>query len=340
MSTEQVLPWYSGATTFLKSPQASFDDIKPGMVAIGGAPHDSTHGHRAGARYGPRGIREGSQVLADKLRPAGDDGLIHVGSGNRLRLPAENMLVDVGDYNSYPTDMDRAVEGMAGGVYEVVKRGGFSVCLGGDHFVGYPSCLGFTRAVAEINPNVRVGYIHIDGHLDFTDVTPLFGRYSNGTNARRISEIEVVSPKNMVWIGIDGYVNAEQADTIKRNGATVFTGLDVQEMGPVEVARRAAEACDRRLRLHLPEHGHRRSGLGIFARHRLARVRGDHAHDGVANVMGAVEVPDRVDGLLRDIPRPGPDRSLQHAGPPVHPGDHRAEGVRRRRPVRRNHDCQ
>ena len=248
MSTEQALPWYSGATTFLKSPQASFDDIRPGMVAIGGAPHDSTHGHRAGARYGPRGIRAGSQVLADKLRPAGDDGLIHVGSGRRISLPAENMLVDVGDYNSYPTDVDRAVEGMAGGVYEVVKRGGFSVCLGGDHFVGYPSCLGFTRAVAEINPNVRVGYIHIDGHLDFTNITPLFGKYSNGTNARRISEIEVVSPKNMVWIGIDGYVNAEQADTIKRNGATVFTGLDVQEMGPVEVARRAGElaidGCD------------------------------------------------------------------------------------------------
>lgn len=248
MTTEQAVPWYSGPTTFLKSPQASFDDIKPGMVAIGGAPHDSTHGHRAGARYGPRGIREGSQTLADKLRPAGDDGLIHVGSGSRLSLPAESRLVDVGDYNSYPTDMDRAVEGMAGGVYEVVKRGGFSVCLGGDHFVGYPSCLGFTRAVAEINPNVRVGYIHIDGHLDFTDITPLFGRYSNGTNARRISEIEVVSPKNMVWIGIDGYVNAEQADTIKRNGATVFTGLDVQEMGAVEVARRAGElaidGCD------------------------------------------------------------------------------------------------
>ena len=248
MTTEQAVPWYSGPTTFLKSPQASFDDIKPGMVAIGGAPHDSTHGHRAGARYGPRGIREGSQVLADKLRPAGEDGLIHVGSGSRLSLPAESRLVDVGDYNSYPTDMDRAVEGMAGGVYEVVKRGGFSVCLGGDHFVGYPSCLGFTRAVAEINPNVRVGYIHIDGHLDFTDITPLFGKYSNGTNARRISEIEVVSPKNMVWIGIDGYVNAEQADTIKRNGATVFTGLDVQEMGAVEVARRAGElaidGCD------------------------------------------------------------------------------------------------
>ena len=249
MSSESAFPWFAGSTTFLKAPYANFDDIEPGMVAIGGAPHDSTHGHRAGARYGPRGIREGSQTLADKLRVGNaQGGLINVGSGSHVRLPAESRLVDVGDYNVYPTDMDRAVEGMAGGVYEVVKRGGFSVCLGGDHFVGYPSCLGFTRAVAEANPNVKVGYIHIDGHLDFTDITPLFGKYSNGTNARRISEIEVVSPKNMVWIGIDGYVNAEQADTIKKNGATVFTGMDVQSLGPVEVARRAGElaidGCD------------------------------------------------------------------------------------------------
>ena len=48
MSSETAFPWYSGSTTFLKSPQANFEDIKPGMVAIGGAPHDSTHGHRRG----------------------------------------------------------------------------------------------------------------------------------------------------------------------------------------------------------------------------------------------------------------------------------------------------
>ena len=248
MASQEGLPMFSGSTTFLNAPHASFDDIKPGMVAIGGAPHDSTHGHRIGTRMGPRGIREGSQTLADKLRGGAGGGFLDVSSGMRVSLPSEPRLVDVGDYNVYPTDMPKSVEGMAGGVYEVVRRGGFSVCLGGDHFVGFPSCLGFTRAVAEANPRVKVGYIHMDGHLDFTKDAKLFGMYSNGTNARRISEIEVVSPSNMVWVGIDGFVNFEQADTIRKNGATIFTGEDVQRMGPVEVAKRAGDlaikGCD------------------------------------------------------------------------------------------------
>ena len=238
----------SGSTTFLKAPLVDFDYIKPGMVAIGGAPHDSTHGHRIGSRMGPRGIREGSQTVADKLRGDSDGGLFDVGSGRRMTLPSEPRLVDVGDYSVYPTDMPRSIEGMAGGVYEVVRRGGFSVCLGGDHFVGYPSCLGYTRAVAEANPRVKVGYIHIDGHLDFTDVAPLFGKYSNGTNARRISELDVMSPSNMVWIGTDGYESFDRVDTIRKNGATIFSGQDVHRMGPVEVARRAGDlaiaGCD------------------------------------------------------------------------------------------------
>ena len=238
----------SGLTTFLKAPLVDFDYIKPGMVAIGGAPHDSTHSHRIGTRMGPRGIREGSQTVADKLRGDADGELFDVASGQRVTLPSEPRLVDVGDYSVYPTDMPRSVEGMAGGVYEVVRRGGFSVCLGGDHFVGYPSCLGYTRAVAEANPRVRVGYIHIDGHLDFTDEAPLFGKYSNGTNARRISELDVMSLSNMVWIGADGYESFDRVDAIRKNGATIFTGEDVHRMGPVEVARRAGDlaikGCD------------------------------------------------------------------------------------------------
>ena len=89
MVSQEVSPWFSGSTTFLKAPLAEFDDIKPGMVAIGGAPHDSTHGHRVGTRMGPRGIREGSQILADKLRRGAESGLMDVASGKRIQLPSE-----------------------------------------------------------------------------------------------------------------------------------------------------------------------------------------------------------------------------------------------------------
>jgi agmatinase len=197
---------------------------------------------------GPRGIREGSLAFVRRLANSAADGFVDVGSATRFLPRPGARLVDVGDFNVYPSDVMKSTEAIAGGVYEVVRRGGFSVCLGGDHYVGYPSCLGYTRAAKEAQPNVRIGYIHIDGHLDFDDESAVWGRYNHGTNARRISEIDVVSPANMVWIGVQEWVAAEPIRTIERNGGTVLTAGDVHRLGPVETARRAGErasaGCD------------------------------------------------------------------------------------------------
>ena len=248
MTTTETLPWFSGAQTFLKSPLVSLDQVEPDMVVVGGAPHDSTHASRFGTRMGPRGIREGSLAFTERLMNTADGGLLDLNSGTRLTLPSASRLVDVGDYNVYPSDVLKSIEGIAGGVAEVVRRGGFSVCLGGDHYISYPSCLGYTRAATEANPNVKIGYIHFDGHLDYGDDNPVWGKYNQGTNARRISEIDVVSHQNMSWIGIHGWVDEDQITLIERNGGKVFTALDVHDQGPVEIARRAAEhaadGCD------------------------------------------------------------------------------------------------
>ena len=234
--------------TFLTAPIVDLDQIRPGMVVVAGAPHDSTHASRFGTRMGPRGIREGSLPLAHKLRNVGELGLVEVDTGLRVTPPSEARLVDVGDFNVYPTDVMKTTEGIAGGVAEVVRRGGFSLCLGGDHYISYPSCLGYTRAMKESVPKPRIGYIHIDGHLDFTDDNPVWGRYNHGSNARRISEIDVVSVSNMAWIGIAGWVSEEQVQAIEKNGGRIFSALDVHHQGPVEIARRAAEhairGCD------------------------------------------------------------------------------------------------
>lgn len=194
-----------GQATFLDSPLIPLDQVGPGMVVIGGAPHDSTHTSRFGTRMGPRGIRDGSLALATTIQQGGPDGIVDVSSGARLMPSQQARLVDVGDYNVYPSDVMKSTEGIAGGVKEVVKRGGFSVCLGGDHYVGYPSCLGYVRALEETGDRPKVGYIHIDGHSDFSDEATPWGKYNHGTNARRISELAAISKANMVWIGLQGW---------------------------------------------------------------------------------------------------------------------------------------
>ena len=237
-----------GQATFLDSPLIPLDQVGPGMVVIGGAPHDSTHTSRFGTRMGPRGIRDGSLALATTIHQGGADGIVDVSSGARLMPSQQARLVDVGDYNVYPSDVMKSTEGIAGGVEEVVKRGGFSVCLGGDHYVGYPSCLGYVRALGEMGDKPRIGYIHIDGHSDFHDDATPWGKYNHGTNARRISELGLISKANMVWIGLQGWESESIITTIEGNGGKIFTAENVHQRGPVEVARAAGEhasaGCD------------------------------------------------------------------------------------------------
>jgi agmatinase len=244
-STSEELTVFTGPATFFGAPKVQLEDVKAGTVAISGAPHESSMVHHwLGTRQGPKGIREASLPLAGKLKNA-SEGLIDVATGKRIFLPSENRLVDVGDLNVYPPDVMKTTEGISGGVYEVVKRGAFSLVMGGDHYIGYPSCLGFTRAISERNSHVKIGYIHIDTHTDFFEEIPLFGKYNHGTNARRISELEVTVPRNMVWIGLSYWDPAESWRTIKKNGATVFSYKDIHTMGPVEVGRRAGELAIR-----------------------------------------------------------------------------------------------
>jgi arginase family enzyme len=179
--------------------------------------------------------------LAERLRDAGPNGLVDIDTGERYSSPGRNRLLDVGDFLVHPTDIILTTRSLSQGVYEVVKRGAFSIFLGGDHYVSYPSAVGFTAAQMEKNSRVRIGYVHIDGHLDFAKRDPIMGRYFYGSQARRISEIPCVVPSCMAWIGSTGTASKEQVDTIYRNGGQIFFAKDVVSLGAAEVARRAAE---------------------------------------------------------------------------------------------------
>ena len=234
--------------SFLGATLSGVDDVEPGTFVISGAPFDSEILARFGAHRGPNGVRAGSQHLGERLRRAGGKDLIDVGTGERLSPRLLDKVLDVGDFTMYPTDILKSQESIASGVADVVRRGGFSMMLGGDHYVSYPSAMGWHRAKVEQNPDIRIGYVHFDGHLDFGDYNPLTGSLNQGTNARRISELHSVQRKNMAWIGVTCLVNADQFDRINAMGGAIFTAEDIHDLGPKEVVRRACEhainGCD------------------------------------------------------------------------------------------------
>ena len=240
---ERASSTLSNVSTFMGVPLSSVDDVRPGVVAVNGAPYSGVKFSREGSR----GIRKASLTLADKLAVAGDEGFADVDNGLRL-LPVDGALIDVGDWPVYPTDVLRTSDSIADGVYEITRRGGLSVCLGGDHYIEYPSCMGFCRAVEAKDPGIKVGYIHIDGHLDFGTAGEGPSRHNSGTNARLTSELNAISRPNMVWIGIQGPCDLESVREIRSMGGTIFTSDDIHSLGPAEVGRQAGEwaskGCD------------------------------------------------------------------------------------------------
>ena len=184
--------------------------------------------------------------------------------------------------------------------------GGFSVCLGGDHYVGYPSCLGYTRAVSEMSPKPKIGYIHIDGHLDFRDDTPVWGKYNHGTNARRISELDLVSPSNMVWIGIQGWSDEEPINAIDSHGGLIFTAADVLRIGPGRSRPTRRRARRRRLRLHIYVRRHRLHRHWLLPSHRLRGQRRHHPRHHGYYPSRPLCLPNRRHGSRRGISRIDP----------------------------------
>lgn len=246
MKTDTISPF----DTFLRSPFVRVDDVRPGQVVVSGGPFDGAQGaERFGARSGPDHVRSGSLALAEVLRTVDPEGLIDVDTGGRFASLSDEQLVDVGNFTTYPTDIPRTTDSLANGVYQVVKRGAFSIFLGGDHYTSYPSALGFSRAVAESQPRARIGYVHIDGHLDFWDEGTPGQRFTHATNARRISELPNVVKSSMAWIGLTGPSADEPIEAVLRGGGVIFSARDVRRNGPREIAERAGDhaiaQCDR-----------------------------------------------------------------------------------------------
>ena len=233
--------YHAGIQTFMRRPMASVETLRPGMIAVLGVPFDTTSGSRPGARWGPQGIRHSSAYFDYFLRSSPDESYVDLETGEAVRFPETLDLVDLGDAEIFPTDLERTSAAIAAFVRQITGTGAFPLILGGDHYVTYPCFEGFRDAIAAARPGARVGYVHLDNHLDMFDAHPVWGPVYHGSTVRRIARLPGMEPGNMLLVGPTGLAGRETWDFIQTHGISLVTLGQIRRGGMTAVIRDALD---------------------------------------------------------------------------------------------------
>jgi agmatinase len=176
-------PRFSGVRTFMRLPNTQ--DLENADVAIVGAPFDTGASFRAGARFGPEGIRSASHLLRP-YNPSQDVSVFEYLS-----------VIDYGDVPVVPGYIEESYRRIAEGLEEVHRAGVAPIVLGGDHSVALPEL----RAAAAVHGPLAL--VQFDSHADTWD--SYFGqKYNHGTVFRRAVEEGLLRPESSIQIGMRG----------------------------------------------------------------------------------------------------------------------------------------
>ncbi len=164
---------YAAIATFARAPHRSLAESWRAQVGVLGVPFDIAGGFRAGARFGPRALREASLRYA--LPP---EGFHDLETGRTLLAGLE--LVDAGDVELPSLEDAVARERIEAAARALRERVDLPLFLGGDHSVTYP----LLRAFDDVDD---LDVVQLDAHLDYTDVRD-GTRHSNSSPFRRAAE--------------------------------------------------------------------------------------------------------------------------------------------------------
>ncbi len=233
---------HGGIMTYLRAPYIDIEEARENTFVVVGAPFDTSSGTRPGARYAPNEIRKHSVHFIYHYTAIDGQDVVDVDSKRRMHGPMKNLVFDAGDVRVFPTDVAKTTQSIAAAIETITEKGATPVMLGGDHFVAYPAVLGFEKGLAKrLGRQPKIGYLHVDAHLDACDDNDTWGKCYHGSPARRVSELAGVSMKNMVFLGISGSTGTEPYRYITENGATIFTAQDIRKQGAATVTKKALE---------------------------------------------------------------------------------------------------
>jgi guanidinopropionase len=221
--TGTVMPRFAGIATFMRLPYLSLDNpqVKDVEVGLVGVPWDGGTTNRAGARHGPRQLRDLSTLARNVNRASGI---------NPFELCN---CADLGDSPVNPVDLNATLEHVQAFFAQLHERGIIPLAAGGDHLVTLP----IMRAIAKDGP---IGMVHFDAHTDTWDRYFGGSKYTHGTPFRRAIEEGLLDPKRTVQIGIRGALyNDSENDWGVAQGVRV---IDIDEYHQLGIPAVIAEA--------------------------------------------------------------------------------------------------
>lgn len=216
-----VVPRFAGFSTFMRLPAVA---SAVGLdIALVGIPWDGGTTNRAGARHGPREMRNQSSLMRR---------VHHV---TRMAPFSVANIADVGDVSVNPIDLRDGLARIEASLSEIVAAGAIPLCAGGDHLTTLP----VLRAVAKSRP---VGLIHFDAHSDTNDTYFGDNPFTHGTPFRRAIEEGLLDPKRVVQIGIRGSIyDPDEHGWAREQGIRIIYMEEFVRRGPAEVMAEARE---------------------------------------------------------------------------------------------------
>ena len=215
---------FVGIATFGKRPYVGDWSMIAADVAVMGAPYDFGTQFRAGARFGPRAVREASTLFSFGHAGAYDH------EDDATYLPASVRIVDIGDADIIHTDTVGSHANIKLGVQAMLAAGALPVVIGGDHSINIPVIEAF-----EGRGDIHI--LQIDAHLDFVDVRHGV-RHGHGSPMRRAAEKAWVTGLTQVGIRNVSSTAREGYEAARAMGADILSVRAARALGAKAVIAR------------------------------------------------------------------------------------------------------
>ena len=215
---------FVGIATFGKRDYIADWDALDADVAIIGAPYDFGAQYRAGARFGPRAVREASTLFSFGHAGAYDH------EDDATYLGADVRIVDMGDADIIHTDTSQSHANIEYAVRKALVAKALPVTIGGDHSINIP-CINAFDDQGDIH------ILQIDAHLDFVDERHGV-RFGHGNPMRRAAEKDYVTGLSQFGIRNVSSTAKEGYDAARAMGSDILSVRQIRKMGVATAAAR------------------------------------------------------------------------------------------------------